>query len=263
MLSDLLATLTTPLAPPLRALGYLDETLAMRRRARRNRRAWQPHLESTRRFVLSAAEKCRDRRTVVVLGSGLLLDVPLAGLSGLFRDVVLMDVVCLSEVGRQIKQYPNVRFIEHDATGVAERLYRQSHSETSALPVPVSSVRAFDDASLVVSLNILSQLWVMPRAFVGLHLRGIAPEQVDDWCARIVEAHYLALRRLSCDVCLVGDHEYVKRDSEGNIISRGSTVYGLRLPQPHASWTWNIVPVGKDSPHASKELIVGAWRLRQ
>ncbi len=261
MFSNLLATLTTPLSPSLRALGYLDEAIAMRRRARRNRDAWQPHLVNTRSFVLSSAEKCRDRNKAVVLGSGLLLDVPLAELSDLFRDVVLMDVVCLAEVRRQIKRYPNVRFIERDAIGVAERLFRQSTGEATALPEPSSSVGAYDGASLVVSLNILSQLWVVPRAFIGRLHRAIAPEQVDDWCARVVEAHYSALRGLSCDVCLIGDHEVVKRDRDRNIISRGSTVYGLKLPPPDASWTWNIVPIGKESPHTSKELLVGAWHF--
>jgi hypothetical protein len=261
VLSDLLAMLATPLSPPLRALGYLDETLDMRRRSKRNHEAWQPHLENTRRFVLSAAQECADRNRAVILGSGLLLDVPLAELSALFRDVVLMDVVCLPETRKQIKQYPNVRFIEHDATGVAVKLYLLSRSGTSALPEPVSLASAYENASFVVSLNILSQLWVVPRAFIGRHFCAIAPEQVDDWCARIVEAHYSALRKLGCSVCLVGDHEYAKRDREGNIISKGSTVHGLKLPGPAASWTWNIAPVGKGSPYASKELRVGAWRF--
>jgi hypothetical protein len=35
---------------------------------------------------------------VVVLGAGLLLDVPLNALSSLFREVVLVDIVFLPEV---------------------------------------------------------------------------------------------------------------------------------------------------------------------
>ncbi len=261
MIFDLLTVFTTPLPPSLRALGYLDETLAMRRRARRNRDAWKPHLESTRRFVLAAAEKCRDRGKAVILGSGLLLDVPLAGLASMYREVLLVDVVCLPEVRKEIKRYPNVRFAGSDVSGVAELLHQNAKSGVSALPEPSRDIAGCGDADFVVSLNILSQLWVLPRAYVGRHLRGISPEHVDEWCGRIVESHYVALRELSCDVCLVGDHEFVKRDREGNVISRGATVYGLLLPEPDTSWTWNIVPIGKDSPHASKELTVGAWRF--
>ncbi len=195
------------------------------------------------------------------LGSGLLLDVPLAELAGMFQEVVLMDVVCLPEIRKQIRLYRNVAFLEHDATGVAERLAENRRRGSMALPDPETSTTAYDGAGLLVSLNILSQLWVVPRAFIGKHLPGIPPEPVDDLCSRIVEAHYSVLRRLSCDVCLVGDYGFVKRDRSGAVISRGSTVYDLALPAPLDSWTWNIVPIGKDSPHASKELLVGGWRF--
>ncbi len=261
MLSDLLAAFTTPLSPPFRALGYLDEMLAMRRRARRNREAWQPHLENTRRFVLSSAEKCRGRARAVILGSGLLLDVPLAELSELFRDVVLTDVVCLPEIRKRISRHRNVTFIEHDAAGIAERLHQMHRSGTTNLPEPASPARVCDGASFVVSLNILSQLWVVPRAYIGRHFRAVAPEQTEEWCGRIVESHYTSIRAVPRDVCLVGDYEFVKRDRAGNVIGRGSTVCGLTLPGPDAAWTWTIVPIGKDSPHASKELLVGGWQF--
>jgi hypothetical protein len=55
------------------------------------------------------------------------------------------------------------------------------------------------DAGLVVSLNILSQLWVVPRAYAGRHMHRLGPELVDDWCGQIVEAlQFLALAVLRC-----------------------------------------------------------------
>lgn len=262
MLSDLIASFTTPCSPYIRALGYLDEAIAMRRRYRRNKHAWQPHLDSTRRFMLSTAEKCRGRNKVILLGSGLLLDVPLGELSELFREVVLMDVVCLPEIQRQIKRYNNVNFIEHDATAVAERLSLGRRSKDHRLPKAMPAFAGEQDhADLIVSLNILSQLWVVPRAFIGQHLRGTSPEQVDEWCKQLVETHYAWLLSRACDICLVADFAHVKRDAEGNIISRGSTVYDIKLPRPDATWTWNIAPISRQNPHSSKELIVGAWHF--
>ncbi|HWR73851.1 MAG TPA: hypothetical protein VN604_11835 [Nitrospirota bacterium] len=262
MLFDLFTSLTTPCPPYIRALGYLDEAVAMRRRYRRNQEAWQSHLDNTRRFVLSTAEKCRDRSKAVILGSGLLLDVPLDELSKMFREVVLMDVVCLPEIRKRIKRYNNVSFIEHDATAIAERLslnrQKKDHRLPEVTPVPDAGS---GDAGLIVSLNVLSQLWVVPRTFVGQHLSTIAPEQVDEWCKQLVESHYAWLSSRSRDVCLVADFEQVKRDSTGSIISKSSTVYGLKLPDPDATWTWNIAPFGRQNPHSSKELTVGAWHV--
>jgi hypothetical protein len=262
MLSDLIDSLTTSISPSHRALGYLDEALDMRRRAERNRAAWQPHLDRTRRFVLSAAEQCTGRQKVVVLGSGLLLDVPVAELSASFENVVLKDVVCLPEIRKRITQYQNVTFVEHDVTGLAGRLYRVGREDLPSLPaVPVRDPGEDRDADMVISLNILSQLWVVPRAFIGRRLRRFSAEEVDEWCSRIVASHYRYLRSLPHDVCLVGDFEAVKRDPAGRIVSRPSTVHGLELPGPDERWTWNIAPLSRKNPHTSKELIVGAWRF--
>jgi hypothetical protein len=262
MISDLITSLITPCSPFSRRLGYLTEAIEMRGRSRRNAAAWQPHLDNTRGFVLSSAEKCRSRSKVIILGSGLLLDIPLAELSAMFREVVLIDVVCLPEVRKRIKVYNNVSFIECDVTNTAEQLYQNGLKGIHELPESVPLVPGIgQDCGLVVSLNILSQLWVIPRAYAGQRFRGLNEYLVDEWCGRVVAAHYSWLRSLPCDVCLVGDHEFVKRDSKGEMISRGSTVYGLELPAPDRSWTWNIIPMDKDTGSVSKELIVGAWHL--
>lgn len=258
MLSDLIASFTTAISPAHRSLGYLDEMLDMRRRSRVNRQAWQPHLDRTRAFVLSAAARCAKRGRAVILGSGLLLDVPLPELSGLFREVVLQDVACLPEVRNKLKQYRNVSFSERDVTGLSEKLLQNKRRGVLQLPEALPPADSAD-ADLVVSLNILSQLWVVPRAFVGRHLRQIDPGQVDDWCARITETHVAWLRSLPSPVCMIADVEAVKRDAGGGVISRASTVFGLELPERDETWTWNIAPLGKGNRHASKELTVGAW----
>ena len=262
MILDLFTSLTTPCPPFIRRMGYLTEAIEMRGRSRQHQAAWQPHLRRSRDFILSVAEKCGNRSKVVILGSGLLLDVPLAELAALFDQVVLMDVVCLPEVRKKIKACRNAAFVEHDVTNVAERLFQSGQDTISGLPEPGPSFPpAIRDAGLVVSLNILSQLWVVPRAYAAQKMRGLDEYAVDEWCGRTVAAHYTALRSLSSDVCLVADYEFVKRDSAGGVISRGSTVYGLELPAPDTSWTWSIAPLDTASPAFSKELLVGAWHF--
>jgi hypothetical protein len=254
MFDDLVAKFTTHLSPSLRALGYLEETLDMRRRARLNHLDWQMHLDNSRHFMLTCADRCTARQKVVILGSGLLLDVPLDELTSMFSRVELKDVVCLPEVRRQIRGYRNVTFIEHDVTGLAVQL---NHGITSLPDIPPPA--GHDEADLIVSLNILSQLWVVPRAFVGQHVRQLDPADVDDWCARIVAAHYDHLRSHPGNVCLVADFEALKRDRSGGIVSRMTTVYGLALPPAEEIWTWNIAPITSENPHTWKELVVGAW----
>ena len=262
MLSELFTHLTTSCPQYVRHMDYLSETIAMRQRYRRNRASWQPHLERSRRFVLDAAGRCTNRSRAVILGAGLLLDVPLAELSAMFREVVLLDIVLLPEVRRTIKKYGNVNFIRNDVTNMAEKLYNDIRRGVREFPNAATGIDLAEDAGLVVSLNILSQLWVVPRAYALRKLPRIDEEQLDDWCRQIVESHYAFLRTLPCPVCLVADHEFVKRDRGGRIISRGSTIAGLPLPVPQESWTWVIAPMGEDSRFFSKELNVGAWHLQ-
>ncbi len=263
MFSELLTHLTTTCPQYVRHMDYLSEAIAMRQRHRRNRAAWSPHLERSRRFVLDAAERCRDRTKVVILGAGLLLDVPLAELSTMFREVVLLDIVLLPEIRRVIKEYGNATFIQNDLTNLAEKLYNNIHQGVRVLPEAAPGILpVVEGAALVVSLNILSQLWVMPRVYALRKLPRIDEEKLDDWCRRIVESHYVFLQSLDCQVCLVADHAFVKRDRGGGIVSSGTTIAGLSLPEPQASWMWNIVPLGEDGQFASKELKVGAWHLR-
>jgi len=263
MLYELYTYVTTPCPQYVRHMDYLYEAIAMRSRYQRNRTAWQPHLEQTRKNILSAAEGSRDRTKVVILGSGPLLDVPLDELSAMFHEVVLLDIVFLPEVYKRIKGYGNVRLVQHDVTNMARKLYENIQSSHPELPNAAPGVPDIDEnTGLVVSLNILSQLWVMPRAYALKKLRNLDEENIDDWCQQITGSHYAFLQSLRCPVCLIADHEFVKRDKEGKVVSQGSTIAGFTLPDPETSWTWNIIPLGEKDRFVSKELKVGVWQMR-
>ncbi len=262
MLSELFTYLITPCPQYVRHMDYLSEAIDMRNRYRRSQAAWQPHLEHTRRFVLSAADKCRNRSRAVILGAGLMVDVPLEELTSMFREVVLVDIVFLPEVSRNVKRYSNATLVRYDVTNMAQKLHENILRGVHELSDATPGIPVVGDTGLVVSLNILSQLWVVPRAYALRQLPHLDEEQLDGWCRQIVGSHYNFLLSLPCSVCLVADHEFVKRDQKGTIVSRASTVYGLTLPQPHASWAWNIAPRSEDRPYLSKELNVGAWHVR-
>lgn len=253
MLYELYTYLTTPCPQYVRHMDYLSEAIAMKGRHRRNRTAWRPHLERTRQAIQSATETSRNQNKVVILGSGLLLDVPLDELSAMFHEVVLLDIVFLPEVYKLVRPYANVRLVQHDATNLAQQLYESIRSGHTELPHAAPSIPEIDEnTGLVVSLNILSQLWVMPRAYVLKKMRNLDEEDVDDWCEQITGSHYAFLQSLACPVCLIADHEFVKRDREGKIMGQGSTIAGLALPTPAASWTWNIVPLGEQDRFLSR-----------
>lgn len=261
MLAELFTYLTTPCPWYVRRMGYLYEAIAMRERHRRHRADWQQHIVNTRRCVLSVAEKCRNRDRAVVLGAGLLLDVPLSELASIFREVVLADIVFLPEIRRRITSYGNVTLLQCDVTGIAELLFQNVQYGRQVLPSDTTPYHPVVDAGtgLVVSLNLLSQLCVIPGRYALKHIPTLHENHVSDWCRRITASHYAAMASMPGDVCLIADHEFAKYDRHGQVIEKGSTIYGIALPEPDDSWTWMVAPFKEESRYFSKELHVGAW----
>lgn len=110
--------LLTPCPSHLQELRTLDELLGIHARARRCQQAWGPHLINSQQFMLRLAARCEQRRRVVVLGSGLLHDVPLEALARQFQEVWLVDLLHLLPVRWQVRRFPNARLISYDLTGV-------------------------------------------------------------------------------------------------------------------------------------------------
>jgi len=260
MLSELVTYLISDCEPYARRMGYLYEAIAMRGRYRRCRADWNAHLGRSRSVLLDAAVSCRIHGAAVILGSGLLLDVPLAQLSELFKEVVLVDIVHLPHVRRYARRFGNVRLLPYDVSTVAKRLFECIRSGGREPPEPTDAdLRLANATTMVVSLNLLSQLSVLPCRYALAHMPGLRQSDLETWCRRIVTSHHAALSRLDCDVCLISDYVYEKRRRDGEVFEKGSTIHGLTLPAPYSAWTWRIAPPGELAYGYARELTVGAW----
>lgn len=242
-------------------MEYLYQAIALRGRYFRRKDFWHPHLEKAQEFIADASVHCGVRGRVVVLGSGLLLDVPLDRLAKLFGEVVLVDIVHLPEVRKRVRTYPNVRLVQHDVTGVAERLYENVRNGVKELPEGNAVIPDIDSTTgLVISLNLISQLAAIPYDYVSRKMPVFAEEVLDAWCDRIRRAHVQALAAIPCDVCVIADYAFVRQDAEGAVVEQGSTVGELQLPEGDERWEWTIAPPGEERGGLSKTLSVRAWR---
>lgn len=247
--------LTTPCRPYVREMGYLKQIIAIRERYRRCPENWKPHLEYSRRAVLEAAGRCGRTRKVVILGSGMLLDLPLAELAAAFGSVVLVDVVHLREVREAVRIYPNVKLVEHDVSGVSDLIFREKPHPSANLPVPVADFPEVDSScDLVVSLNILSQIPLIPQQFLVSKLEWPNDDALDRWGTGLMKAHYDTLKELPCGVCLIADREIVRRDRNGRVIDRYPSAGAVPMPDPKDAWIWELAPVGEVSKEFSVQL---------
>lgn len=244
MIAEALAWLLTPCPVHIRRLGLLAESVAIDARHRRCRAAWAPHLAATRAAVVEAIGRTPRRRTALVLGSGALLDLPLAELAGAFRRVVLVDVVHPWRARLASRGFANVTRVTDDVTGVLEAV---SIGELAS-PRPCQLI---DDpeVDLVASLNLLSQLPVIPvRRLDG----RAAPEPLAALAQDLVRSHLADLERSRASTLLISDVERVVVGRDGREIERSSLIADLPEPPHDREWWWDIAPAPEADPETSE-----------
>ena len=223
-------------------MGYIREMKALRTRRNRCSAAWRPHLERTRALILEAATRCGQRRNALIVGSGLLFDVPLAELSGRFDRVVLVDLVHSWSVHRQAGRFSNVRLLPLDVTGVVEQCYALARRRVRA-PLPQRPVdcllgEAFD---LVASVNVLSQLPVLPNGYLSRRIRSLTDVQIADFSRALVKNHLDWICSFPGIACLVADLERLHYD-HGRLVGREGSLWGVALPEGGREWDWDLAP---------------------
>ena len=226
-------SLANPAPLRLRRLGYVRESGLLHARSRRCRASWAPHLARARDTVFAAAAACERRDLAVVLGSGLLDNVPLPALSGAFARVRFVDAVHPWPARLAARTYANVALV----TG-----------EISAGPADDALSAACAGADLVVSANCLSQLPILPVNAFETCGRAAPPRLA----ASIVQAHLDALDAFCARgsrVCLITDTVQREEDRDGRIIDRLDVMSGVPLPRPEAAWDWEIAPFGEAHRH--------------
>ncbi|TQX89927.1 MULTISPECIES: hypothetical protein [Rhizobium] len=218
---------------------FVRSSVSLWSRAGRCRQAWAEHERHSQKAVLDAMADLTQRRTAVVLGSGLLRDVPIVELAQAFDRVVLVDLVHLASVRLWLKarRLGNVRLIERDLSGY-DQLTAGKGLE------PLGFLRQVPYLDLVVSANLLSQIGRGVQRRLSDDRKGIMPA---DAAARLVGAHLADLAVLPCRSCLVTDIAYAVIDRTGKIHEQADLLLGIAPPEAIERWTWPVAPLGEES----------------
>ena len=262
MLREIYKYLTTPCAPHLKAMGYLKELIALEARFRRCRLAWEPHTIKTKSVILDAAAHAEQKNKVVVLGSGILCDIPIDELSETFKEVHLVDVCFLKTTRNFLRQYPNVTLQVADITGLAKPLYdwAQQHGSDDPMPAPThpKDVR-MDDTDLVISANVLSQLPLNPLQFLRKTRTGLGEQALTKLAHDIIEAHQAFIMTCPGTVCLISEVERQYLDGK-HTIETEDPLCGHAINFGREEWFWNVAPKSELSDgYELRNLVKGAY----
>jgi hypothetical protein len=218
---------------------YIRYSVNLWARANRCAKAWEQHEENSRRFILSSVARLKQRRTVVVLGSGLLRDVPMQKLAAIFDTVVLVDLVHLASVRARIamQRRNNIMLTSRDLSGYDDL--------KSGLDMePMGFLRQVPYLDLVISANLLSQIGTGARNRMEKEDSGTIPA---DTLPRLIKGHLDRLSTLPCKSCLLTDTAFEVIDINGTLHQREDLLHGVNVPNIAQSWDWPVVPVGEES----------------
>ncbi len=236
MLAEAIQYAATRLVTPSEFRPYVRSSVGLWSRAGRCRQAWAPHEENCKAFILDAVAGVKQRRTAVVLGSGLLRDVPVQALAKAFDTVVLVDLVHLAGVRAWLKakRLRNIRLISRDLSGFEDAM-------AGKVPEPLGFLRKVPYLDFVVSANILSQIGVGAKR----RLDAEHNSRRDDILQALVRAHLDGLATLPAKVALLTDTAYKVTDGNGKMLEEADLLCGVPAPEAKRRWVWPVAPYGE------------------
>jgi hypothetical protein len=219
MLTESLVYLRSLRATPAPFRRHLGEAIGLWARGRRCYRAWVPHLSNCLAVLDTTIDDLARRRTVVVLGSGPLFDIPLESLARNFERVLLIDRAHPATIDRRLHRYPNVTRVWRDLAPIGDSS-------------PLAFLAEIDALDWVVSTNLLSQI------------ADSAPAGDE---RRTIDRHLAGLAALSCPVTLITDIDYRVFDHGGTLLEDVDLLHGRSLPDADSRWLWEVAPFGEQA----------------
>jgi hypothetical protein len=211
--------------------------------------AWENHLNRCRQFIIKGLDFYKPEK-ITVLGSGWLLDFPLAEIIERTKKICLIDIVHPPDVINQLASFKNVELIEQDVTGglieeVWEKSRNHSFFKRSQLlkNILIPEYKPNDDPGMVISLNILTQLESLLVEFIKKRSKT-DKEELMLFRAEIQKQHLNFLMKHPS--VLITDIAEVITSRTGSIETIPTMVTDLPPCRNCEEWTWNFDMTGAD-----------------
>jgi len=226
----------------LRRMGYLKDQNGILKRYSVEKENWQTHIENSKKCILKSSEN-KDKGKVVVLGSGWILDLPIAELSKIFTEVVLIDIHHPKQILNRYRKFDNISFLEKDITGgYIDFLYENLKKNSTQIQLIPSfketNFNILENADFVISLNIMVQLHVLLIDYI----KKVNPKSVLDQLVfqKTIQQHHIELLPQG-KTCLISDFEEELLDKNDHVIGVNPLIH-VDLPEGNFSrqWRWKF-----------------------
>lgn len=223
-------------------------------------------MQQSREFLLDSAGSGGE--TGLVLGSGLLLDIPLAELACRFESLILVDMVHLPEVRRQVRAYPGVRLLEADVTGVVRPLSALGNRPGAANQAELEACFAcwpgltgLDEVDWVASVNLFSQLPLLPLARAEMLLPDVSEAVLLRWQETLLARHLEWVRGVAPRGCVVTDACQEVWGPGGELLEvMDYRPYLQGLGAAREEWIWLLAPALETGGEGRVQHRVQGWQ---
>jgi hypothetical protein len=230
-------------------MGYYNYQNGLIYRHMNQEGGWDKHLELCRSFIIKALDFYKPGK-VTILGSGWLLELPLAEMIEKTGKVCLVDIVHPPDVIDQAGKLSNVELIEQDITGgLIEEVWEKTgkYSFFNKLQtlenLSISEYKPGFDPGMVISLNILSQLESLLVSFLRRRSK-IREEEFLNFRKNIQKVHIDFLKKHNS--VLITDIAEIFTDKSGNVTKELTVVTELPEEKYREEWDWHFDLAGSD-----------------
>jgi hypothetical protein len=220
---------------------------------------WDEHLQRCRDYILKAIGRMNPRK-VTILGSGWLLDLPLAEISEMAKEVILTDIVHPPEVAKQVREFKNVTVVEADATGgLVHEVWNKVREQTffnklrSPESIKIPDYIPANDPGLVISLNILTQLESLIIEYLSEKTK-IGREDLRKMRSEIQGKHLAFLQKYPSVLISDVEEVFTARNGDTNVVP----TLLARLPEGNnmEEWSWGFDLKGSDFNNSTSRMKV-------
>lgn len=243
-------------------MGYSSGQAGIMRRMLREEGGWQNHLVNSSEYIREAV-KIYKPKTVRILGSGWLLDVPIKFLEENCDKIILTDITHPNQVLNRYSDIKKIVFEAMDITGnLVELVYQQrkkSYSHQNFIQSIQNSSNLDFNEDLVISLNLTSQLSIFITDYLSKQVKISNGQAVD--IAEAIQHKHIGMLPMGKSL-LITDFEEEYYDEEDKFIGSKPTIFTV-IPKGNnrKEWIWNFDSKMMYKPDCKTKLRVIAVRL--
>ena len=236
----------------LRKMNYLSDQRGIIKRYINEKQNWEVHLTNTKKYITYCL-KDKKLKSVAILGSGWMLDVPLEFLVKNFKKVTLIDINHPQQIKHKVRKFENVELTNADISGGAIKQvydlvknYRKTGIKKDLKEIKFIGFKPEEPADFEISLNTLNQLDIIMVDYMKKF--SIYDEsELNFFRSRIQKSHIDSL--IPGKSCLITDYEEEIYNMNGNADSKKKLIYtDLPVGKNTKIWQWNFDMSGSYYP---------------